>query len=250
MTNFRRTRVVRQLKTNWLIPIIINLIAGGLLYAVALPLVALVLLSITLIAGISSYFTYKSFKHELRDAGISEVIPFGVSDNPITLIPLDERLKYARRRVIFMGISAKSLWDSCIFDMMGNLHNRGCTFKFLLINPEGEALKRFIQRENITDADSARQDIQSFTTRLRKLRSQLPSMTIHLNYFDFSPPFWLLLCDDTLYVQTFPANAIGKNSPLMILKKQSSEHPNLFDAFELYLEEASKHLSLSVDLSE
>lgn len=169
------------------------------------------------------------------------LISFRSEAIPADQIPIRQRLEEVRQRFFFLGVSAKILWDSQLFDMIADGRYADCTFRFMLLDPAGTALERKMDNEQSTAA-IARLDIKSFLLRLTNAKRGRHSH-VSARYYDIFIPFWVMLCDDILYLQSFPAGTIGRNSPLLILRPDSPEGRGFFDPAIGFLEELWSHFS-------
>lgn len=244
--------VVGSTRRDVLIPLAINIVSSAIsavLFTEDRILAFFVLFLLLSTVGMLVYFCInRLFLAELSKVEIDQIYPFREGDRPADTIPVNNRLELVHKRFLFMGVSAKSLWDSDLFAMMASNSYRDCTFRFLILDPQGDALERRIQSEG-GDLDSAKHDIYSFVQDLAGILSSAPKMNIEVRYYDFVPPFWLTVCDDMIFVQTFPRGTIGRNSPLLVLKKGNVKARGFYEAFDIMIEETWTHKSRKVVLS-
>lgn len=227
------------LKTTFLIPLCVNLFAAAIAYFYTLNFILVIGV---LIGGLLAIFTgflglQWVFYRRIGQVSIKDIIPYTEGKLPIDILPIDQRIDEITERFLFMGVSAKILWDTRLFEIMSSYKYRSCSFRFLLLDPQGDAVQAHCARENIQNVDATRLDIESVVTRITEIKRSMPNMQIDIRYYNFSPPFWLMLCNDNLYVQTYPKGDFGRSSPLILLQKESPGIRGFFEPFMLLIEE-------------
>jgi hypothetical protein len=158
-------------------------------------------------------------RYALRGSSVYQIFEFREDKKPIDRISIDARIVPAKERLFFMGVSAKVLWGTKLETLMKGPRYRDCSFRFLLMDPQGEALARRMKWEGYDDRDGAVHDIESFRQQLIGIRADSPKTRVTLKYYDLCPFFWLVICDDTIYVQTFTPGKPGRESMLLVLKE-------------------------------
>lgn len=222
-----------------LIPSLVNLFTSTVTYFFTNSLFLMILV---LVAGFTLFFVFYYLvdlllRRRLALIAVSDFIPYNRNHRPTEIISLNDRLQGLENRFMFMGVSAKSIWNTDLVRMMTDNSYQKCSFWFLLLDPTGNALARRMAEEQVTTEAAARLDIEAFVRQLSEMKQLAPRMDIRVHYFDFVPPFWLMLCDDTLYVQTFPRGGIGLDSPLLVMKQEAKGKRGFFEPFVILLED-------------
>ena len=232
---------------NWLRVIIFNIVAGILLQLLSKNYIYSIGF---FVVGMIAYGVYRFILISRLDLlGIEQVIPYSKNREPDDLIPIDKRIQELGDSFLFLGVNAKVLWDSEIFQMMRSGNYQSCSFRFLLMDPNGEAVKRKKERETGTEIQAAQHDIEGTVKRLKGVKDQFPQCGLEIKYYDTVPPFWFIQCDDTMYLQLYPKGRLGIKSSLLVLHKTEKDRWGLFETCMAYGNEIWENHSKPVDIT-
>lgn len=231
-----------------ILPLIVNVVAGLIVfYGTGNPVWAGVGFGSALVTWFAIYrlVNWLASRH-LESVSISRIVPYAVDRTPLDVVPINTRIDGLASEFFFMGVSGKSLWDSDLFNLM----ERGyaCKFRFLLLNPNGVALRRHVEREHTSSQEAVRHDIEAFQQHLVEIKRRSPDAHIELAFYDFLPSLWLMRCDTLLYCQTFPPGRIGQNSPLLILREEHAGRYGFFEPLVTWFDEIWQHHAVRVSI--
>src|SRR2546423_10850446 len=157
-----------SIRNNFVIPLIVNLIAAAIAYFFTYNVILTVLIlfaGISLIIGVY-WLIELLIRKRLAAISIEDIIPYTDKARPTDIIPLNTRLQGVTKRFLFMGVSAKSLWDTNLVDILNNPKYRKCSFRFLLLDPSTNSLHQHAENEGTTNFRTIQYDIQAFVRHL------------------------------------------------------------------------------------
>jgi hypothetical protein len=223
----------------------VNLMTGAVTYLYTLNIaIALVCLAAGVALVVAIAVGFDRYHHRLLgEFGIRTLVPYRADRPPTQVYPINERLALAHTRLWFLGVSAKSLWNSNLNDVMSSHDSKGCSFRFLILDPNGVSLRDRMHMEQSTSVAAAQDDIKAFVENVADLKRTLPGRDISVRFYDLLPVFWLVLADDHLFLQTFPQGAIGEDSPMLELVPSDEGGRGLFGPFIGYFEDIWRHHS-------
>ncbi len=253
MTNAEHTSIINRLRSEFPFQLALQIATTVIVVIAAYFISRKTILAICIAIGVvltfslGFFFGRRTVTKLLRLTSIAKIYPFIGAPPPIEKIPINQRVRSLETEFLFMGVSAKILWSTNIFQMMANPEFLPSRFRFLLLDPARQAIVRKMRDEGLGGSPAAaKRDVLAFINHHPSIKESLPGANIECHLYDIYPGFWLLLCDDTLYVQPFPKRTVGKNSSLIVLKDAPSANGAFFEGFMNQVEDIWSHQSKSV----
>lgn len=176
-------------------------------------------------------FQYISHYKEKKSIGAERIFSsFGQAPSILELI------KEARKEFCFLGISARSFFESEeIEDILKKKTREGCKFKFLLLNPNSQNLARKAKDEN--DSPTAwKNDIEAGIKRLETLRREIGPDKFDFRTYSIFPIWRGIFIDDIdAYISYYPHGHRGKYSPIIHFRNIDKSFFNPFKDYFIEL---------------
>ena len=170
----------------------------------------------------------KNYKEKMELLGLEKVYKkFGDAPSSLKII------ESARRSVEFLGISARTFFESeDTEEMVQKKIKEGVSFKFLILDPDSPFTEVKAKDEG-DEPEAWKHDIGASISRINRLGKGANSQKIEVRTYDAFPIWRAIFVDNKIgYVLYYPHGHRGEHSPLILFKdKEISLYDPLHDYF-------------------
>lgn len=185
--------------------ITLELLVSNKIYSILTSSITVVILFTILV--------YYFFKKREKLLGIINIFQ-RFDDTP----PTFEIIKDAQINVEFMGISARTFFESEeVEELMKKKIWEGVHFKFLVLDPSSKYLEIKAQDEG-DDPEAWKHDIYGSIRRLNRIKRETKADKIEIKKYDFLPIWRTIFIDNKIgYITYYPPGHRGKHAPVFLV---------------------------------